>query len=357
MPVARLRCVCVCFALPNRLVHHVADKLGGAHGEALRAHAHASSTLRGNRINPAAAGGPVPAQTAQVPARARRAVFDAAHHTRLPGRPVRAEGAPAVADHTVNLAYDNVGITLDFYAQVLGRNSLDGRGMAVDSVVHYGRAFANAMWTGRQMLFGDGDGEHIVGFAQSLDIVAHELTHAVTQHSIPGGLGEVRVGKTVSLRGQAGALNESFSDVLASMVKQWHAGQTAHSANWLLGEGILGPHLGKAVRSLKDPGNPAHTYPDDDQAKDMRGYVPGGDAHTNSGIPNHAFYLAATAIGGPSWARVGKAWYAALPTLAPDASFASAATATHTAAQNLFGRGSAEAKAIQAAWRQVKVLH
>ena len=345
---------CVCCALPSRLLHHVASRAGEAHRARLLEHEAASSRIRAARRSNADEA----AATRAAPAagQRRRAVYDAGGTTHLPGRLVRDEGAGAVADKTVNHAYENIGITLDFYAKVFGRNSLDGRGMPVHASVHYREQFSNAMWNGKEMLFGDGDGIHILGFAQSLDIVAHELTHAVTQHSIKGGLGERRTGQTVELVGEAGALNESFSDVFASLAKQWHGKQDVHQANWLVGEGILAPELGRAVRSLKDPGNPAHTYDDDNQARDMGGFVPGGDVHQNSGIPNHAFYLAAQAMGGHAWERAGRIWYQAMRGLKARSGFRDAALASVQAADTLFGASSAEQKAVAAAWRKVGVL-
>ncbi len=110
------------------------------------------------------------------------------------------------------------------------------------------------------------------------------------------------------------------------------------------------------MRSLKDPGNPARTYEADDQAKDMTGYVPNGDVHANSGIPNHAFYLAARALGGHSWERAGRIWYEALHNIGARAGFTDAAAATTAAAATLFGDTSAERRAVAAAWRKVKVL-
>lgn len=348
------RYCCICLALPARLLAHAAGKAGGEEGRKLLEHAAHSSRLRGARVSQAQA--PLGLAAARAAGKEARRVFDARHGTKVPGWVARREGTPASGDNTVNHAYDNVGVTLDFFAKVCGRRSLDGRGMRVDSTVHYRQGFANAMWNGKQMLFGDGDGVHILGFAQSLDIVAHELTHAVTQRMVPGGLGENHAGQQVSLVGQAGALNESFSDVFASMVKQWHAKEDAKSADWLVGEGVLAPHIGRAVRSLAEPGNRALTYDDDDQPADMTGFVPGGDAHTNSGIPNRAFYLAATGLGGRSWERAGKIWFEALGKLHSQASFVAAAQATDAAAQALFGADSRERKAVAAAWRKVKVI-
>src|SRR3569832_825905 len=104
-----------------------------------------------------------------------------------------------------------------------------------------------------------------------------------------------------------------------------------------MGAGNLAPAGGHAVRSLAEPGNPAKTYENDHQVSHMSAYVEGGDVHTNSGIPNHAFYLAAVALGGNSWDKAGKIWYSALPLLKSDATFADAAKATTSVAGELFG--------------------
>jgi Zn-dependent metalloprotease len=285
----------------------------------------------------------------------RRFVYDAGRRRELPGRLVRAEGAAAVHDAAVNEAYDNIGTTLRFFSQVFRRDSLDGRGMDVNASVHFGERYTNAMWNGEQMLFGDGDGIHVGGLTGSLGIVAHELTHAVTQHSVPGGLGVVMRGGKPDLAGEAGALNESLSDVFASLVKQWHAKQDAREADWLVGEGVLAPAVGHAVRSLKDPGNPAHTWQGDPQVARMADYVAGGDAHANSGIPNHAFYLCAHELGGRAWEGAGRIWWDAIALLHAKATFADAANATLEAASRRFGAASEEQHAVQAAWKKVGV--
>jgi len=217
--------------------------------------------------------------------------------------------------------------------------------MRLDSFVHYGRNFNNAFWDGSEMTFGDGDGVTFTGFAKSLDVVAHELTHGVTQFTVPGGLDYV---------GQSGALNESISDVFGSIVKQWSLKQDVNSADWLIGEGIMGASAGNALRSMKSPGDTSVTWPGDDQPSTMSGFVEGGDVHTNSGIPNHAFYLAAVALGGYSWERAAKIWYAALPMLTSTATFVDAAKATITAATNLFGAEGREA--VMNAWTEVEVI-
>jgi Zn-dependent metalloprotease len=362
---------CFCFAVPSKLLRKLAEKAGPDHQPALHRHAEDSARLRAGRsadIKARTATAPV----AVAPGLARfepevtaykRRVFDAGTGMDLPGKSVRIEGGKPSRDAAVNQVYDNTGIALDFYQQVFGRNSIDGRGMAVDSAVHFGRDFANAMWTGKQMVYGDGD-QQVGGFTTALDIIAHELTHGVIEHLIPGGLGIARVPlrerefkeQTHVLKGQSGALNESFADVFGSMVKQWHAGQSVARANWLLGENMLAAEHGRAIRSLKDPGNRSLTWYDDDQFKSMDQYLDGADVHDSSGIPNHAFYLAAREIGGHSWEKTGPIWYEAFDGLKPRASFVDAARATVRVAAKRFGSKSKECMAVRGAWQSVKVL-
>jgi Zn-dependent metalloprotease len=282
----------------------------------------------------------------------RRTVYDAGHRESLPGKLVRAEGSPPSADVAVNEAYDGAGATYDLYEQAYGRNSIDGRGMRLDSSVHYGAGYDNAFWNGSQMVYGDGDGKLFERFTKSVDVIGHELTHGVTAHEA-----------NLDYHDQPGALNESFSDVFGSLVKQRVLNQKAQEADWLIGEGLFTPRVhGAALRSMKAPGT---AYDDpvlgkDPQPADMKGYVSGpqddGGVHVNSGIPNHAFYLAAVAIGDYAWERAGKIWYVALTELLRhDSDFAAAARLTASAASDLYGKGSAEAKAVTEAWRAVGV--
>ncbi len=358
---------CACFALPSKLLKKIAAKAGETDRHVMHGHIESTARLRSMRSawsEPA----PTPprllaAAASKVDLPYQRAVFDAGTNTQLPGKSVRIEGGRPVRDVAVNQVYDNTGITLDFFLKVFGRNSIDNRGMRVTSAVHFGKNFSNAMWTGDQMVYGDGD-HNVGGFTQALDIIAHELTHGVTQHIVPGGLGVVRVPvkdrefkeQTHALKGQSGALNESFSDVFGSMVKQWHAGQDVTQANWLLGEHMLAPEHGKAIRSLKDPGNRRLTWYEDDQFKSMDQYVDDADVHDSSGIPNRAFCLAAQKIGGYSWETAGPIWYAAFSQLKPKASFLDAARATADVASGRFGPKSKEFKAVTAAWKTVKVI-
>jgi Zn-dependent metalloprotease len=288
----------------------------------------------------------------------RRSVYDAEHEISralLPGQLKRAEGDPPDSDDAINEAFDGAGLTYDFYEQVFGRDSIDARGLEIVSSVHFGVRHENAMWTGGQMVYGDGGGQIFVegSFTKAVDVIAHELTHGITQFT--AGL---------RYRSQPGALNESFSDVFGSLVKQ-HSTQTAAAdADWLIGEGMLKPSLGEALRSMKAPGSasridpqPAHmrnyqNLPADDRPENDHGGV-----HINSGIPNHAFYLAATALGGFAWEKAGRIWYSALTErLNPLSEFQDAASATIDAAADLFDPGSEAQQAVEEAWQQVGVI-
>jgi Zn-dependent metalloprotease len=280
----------------------------------------------------------------------RRTIYDAQNGFGLPGQPVREETDGPSTDVAVNEAFDGLGATYDYYFEVHGRDSIDGHGLPLDASVHYRRSFNNAFWNGRQMVFGDGDGEIFNRFTGALDIIGHELTHGVTQYEA-----------ALDYQGQSGALNEHMSDVFGSLVKQHVLRQTAKRADWLIGEGIWAKGIhGRALRSMKAPGT---AYDDprvgkDPQPADMSGYVEtdddNGGVHINSGIPNHAFYLASMGFGGSAWVKAGKVWYLALTqSLHRDADFMVAAAATVDAAGRLFGTKGATV--VRTAWKQVGI--
>jgi Zn-dependent metalloprotease len=344
---------CVCFAVPKNLLRHLADKSEGAHKQMLLDQIDHSAQLRGARATTSAKGTAHPERGAKP---LHRQIFDAQGQTRLPGALLRHEDNKPAHDQAANQAYDNLGIALAFFSTVFGRDSADGAGMRIDASVHYGFGFANAMWTGEQMIVGDGDGRHTHDIAGSLGIIGHELSHALSQHLIEGGLGVVLApDQPPRVEGEAGALNESFSDVCASMMKQWHAGQDVHQADWLLGEDILAEHAGHAIRSLKDPGNPKLTWPEDDQIKDYKRFKPSQDPHTASGIGNHAFYLAATELGGHSWETLGLVWLKGYQKLHARSNYVDAARATSDSAAEVHGKDSKPHQAVRAAWKAVNV--
>ena len=220
-----------------------------------------------------------------------RLVYDCRHETRLPGTLRRREAQPPCDDADVNRAYDAAGTTYEFYRTVFGRDSLDAHGKHLISSVHYGEQFCNARWDGAQMIYGDGDGVMFRPFTLFLDVIARELTHGVIYN-------ETNLG----YEGEAGALNESLADMFGTLVKQWAHHQAVHEADWLIVKGLFRPPIhAKALRSLAAPGsafNDKRLGLHDTQPSHMRHFVtdPTHDpVHANSGIPNHAFYLFATA--------------------------------------------------------------
>jgi Zn-dependent metalloprotease len=293
---------------------------------------------------------PTPPPVASAP---DRATYDA-KNSEYPkgglGELARKEGQGATGDAAIDAAHDNAGLVHDFYAQVLGRDSIDGRGMQMKSVVHYGKAYNNAYWDGSKMTYGDGDGKLFTPLSMGLDVVGHEMTHGVTEHT--AGL---------AYRNQSGALNESWSDVFGELIEQWSENRAgfgstdaAKAADWLIGEDVFTPGTaGDGLRSMKTPGT---GYKGDPQPGHMKDYKKmtgdNGGVHINSGIPNKAAYEAAIRIGGEKLAKV---WYTALTDyLKPNSSFDDAASATLAAASRLYGDG-AESQAILDAWKAVGI--
>jgi Zn-dependent metalloprotease len=266
----------------------------------------------------------------------------------LPGKLVRREGDPKSKDAAVNEAYDHSGTTHDFYKKVHGRNSLDDRGMTLVSSVHVGSGYNNAFWNGRQMAYGDGDGQVFIRFTKSLDVVGHELSHGVVTHTCD-----------LEYLNESGALNEHFADVFGSLVKQWKKKQTAAKADWLIGPDIMGPATtAKSLRTFKDQKAYVNdpflgTDPQPKHLKDKyKGTADSGGVHINSGIPNHAFYLVALAFGGPAWEKAGKIWYATLLSLNKTSDFKEMVEKSTQAAGSLYPGGAAE-KVVAKAWKDV----
>lgn len=283
-----------------------------------------------------------------------RRVYDAKNSESLPGELVRKEGDPPSTDVAVNEAYDAAGATYNLYKEEYGRESIDNQGMIIDQTVHFDENYNNAFWNGEQMVYGDGDGDIFNRFTIDIDVIGHELTHGVTQFEA-----------ALSYRFQSGALNEHFSDVFGSLIKQRKLNQEAKDADWLIGENVLiGDNY--ALRSMKAPGTAYVNHPvlgtdpqpaTMDDYKALPAWEDNGGVHLNSGIPNHAFYRAAIELGGFAWEKAGLIWYRTLcDKLKKGATFRKAALATIKVAQEEFGQKSIEVKAVEKAWKAVKVL-
>ncbi|MCB1996407.1 MAG: M4 family metallopeptidase [Rhodoferax sp.] len=296
----------------------------------------------------------MPTLAAFMPATAKktRHVYDArgqGQHA-LPGQLVRSEGQPRTGDPAVDEAYDHSGSVHDFYRRVFARRSLDDQGMALVSSVHVGFELSNAFWNGRQMLFGDGDGEAFLRFTRSLDVVGHELTHGVIAHEC-----------NLVYRDEPGAVNEHLSDVFGLLARQWKRQETAAQSDWLIGRELLGPQATTA-KGLRHFG-PGKAFEDDPvlgtdpQPKHMsqkyKGAQDHGGVHLNSGILNHAFYLFAMAVGGPAWEVPGAIWYEAMRRLSSTSDFGDMADTTRMIAAARHGAGSAVHEALLNAWTDV----
>ncbi|MEU4917925.1 M4 family metallopeptidase [Streptomyces parvus] len=341
-----------CTIVPPHVLDHLSRSADARLADPARRTLAADALRRDRRRITALAATPTRHTAGAVPSKPQRLLYDCETGTTLPGVKVREEGDKPTSDASVNRAYAGLGATFELLLSAYGRSSIDGKGLPLVGSVHYGQEYNNAFFDGEQMVFGDGDGEIFLDFTVAVDVIAHELAHGLTQY-------------TANLRyeGQSGALNESVSDVIGSLVKQYSLGQSAEQADWLIGAGLLAPRVsGDALRSMKAPGT---AYDDDVLGKDpqpgsMDDYIEteedNGGVHLNSGIPNRAFYLLATALGGNSWERAGQIWFDVLTggELTADADFAEFARLTVAAAGARFGEAD-EREAVLKAWSEVGV--
>jgi len=227
-----------------------------------------------------------------------RLVYDVNNTTTLPGSLICNETtdatcAAAGADADAHNAFDFAGDTYDFYFANHARDSIDNAGMNLISSVHYSSGYCNAFWNGSQMTYGDGC-TIVVD-----DVVAHELTHGVTEYE--SGLIYI---------GQSGAINESFSDIWGEWVDQENgAGTDTAGVRWQMGEDTS---IG-AIRNMKDP----TIFGDPDRMQSLL-YVEGADVHINSGVGNKAAYLITDGdtfngytVTGIGYAKAAKIYYEA----------------------------------------------
>jgi Zn-dependent metalloprotease len=287
----------------------------------------------------------------------KRVIYDCKQTASLPGTLIKSEGSPRGKDRQVNNCYDGFKITYDFFREVFNRNSLDNKGLPLVASVHFkdrpeSAGYNNAFFNGEQMVFGDGDHIKFDYFTDSLDVIAHELGHGFVQHSSP-----------LRYFWQSGALNESCADIFACMIEQWHMRQTVDDADWIVGQTIFPVSFrGSGLRTLKagkayvnDP-----IFGTDPQPKHMRDIYKGDlderGVHRNSGIPNHAFYLASKSFGGHSWEKAGMVWYKTMTSgrIPYECDFETFANVTVDIAAKEFGESAKGV--IRNAWIQVGVL-
>ena len=278
-------------------------------------------------------------------------------------------------------AHVYVGWTYDYLFRRMGRKGLDDRNIAIRGITHAARRadiffaspstindfYLGAFWcpgcgpAGEgMMVFGEGlpEGYAIAGqywdyFSAGLDVVAHELTHGLTNYS-----------SDLEYRNESGALNEGFSDIIGTSVEFFFQppGSGPRQADYLCGEDVIRPG---GLRSMENPlafGDPDH------YSARYRGSADSGGVHTNSGIVNQAFYLAieggtnrtsgmrVTGVGAANREQIERVFYHAFVyKLTRRSSFHSARVATIQSGRELYGNESATVRAITDAWTAVGV--
>jgi bacillolysin len=240
-------------------------------------------------------------------------------------------------------AHANLATAYDYFRNTHGRIGIDGRGSTVYSIIHVtenGLRSDNALWNGRVMIFGDG--VRNAPYAAALDVVAHEMTHGIIDHTV-----------ALVYRGQSGAINESIADVFAAMVDR---------DDWTMAELIvnLSDYPSGAMRDLSSPHNGGTSQAFYWQPAHMSEFVQlpdnsdNGGVHINSGIPNHAYYLLAQDIGKE---KAEKIYYRILDAryLVSRATFEDLRRAAEQAARDLFGTSSSEVRSVSAAFAAVGI--
>jgi Zn-dependent metalloprotease/PKD repeat protein len=252
--------------------------------------------------------------------------------------------------HHVYDVHFGTEMTYDYYLNTFDLNSYDNLGASLLSYVNYSTNYANAFWDGLRMTYGEGDGVRYYALT-SIDIIAHEITHAVTQHS---------AGLVYAY--ESGALNESFSDIFGIMVDFYANPETA---NYELSE--MTSVKGKPMRSFTDPKSLG--YPDTYQGDNWEfGAFDNGGVHINSSVQNHWFYLLAEGGAGMndlgnyySIEGIGKdkaadiAYRNLMVYLLPNSNFEDARTYSIQAAIDLYGECSQEVISVTNAWHAVGV--
>jgi thermolysin len=279
-------------------------------------------------------------------------------------------------DGAVNDAHVYAGYTYDYYFKRFGRRGLDDSNIRIMSLANPVRRtiddfkqyfsrfpdfFVNAFYFGNGvMVYGVGLPPGITLGGQSwnymsgaIDVVGHELTHGVTSFT-----------SDLIYRNESGALNEAFSDMMGTSIEFFFqpAGSGNLKADYLCGEDVVQPG---GIRSMENPG----LFGDPDHySKRFLGTADNGGVHINSGIANHAFYLAieggtnrtsgltVEGVGAANREQIEKVFYRAFTQLLPsNATFAVARAATVQAARDLYGSGSSAERAVTQAWTAVGV--
>ncbi|MGC4377612.1 M4 family metallopeptidase [Fictibacillus sp. Mic-4] len=243
-------------------------------------------------------------------------------------------------------AHVNAEKVYDYYKKTFDRNSFDNKGAKMISAIHVGNKWNNAAWNGKLMMYGDGDGINYSNFSSGIDVIGHELTHAVTEYTA-----------NLEYQGESGALNESLSDIMGAMVER---------KNWDVGEEVS--VSGKPLRSMSDPASiknplkPTEGYPDH-YSKLYKGTQDNGGVHINSSINNKAAYLISeggthygVTVKGVGREATEQIYYRAVSKyLTSTSNFKMMRQAAIQAATDLYGPNSAAVQAVTKAYDAVGV--
>jgi bacillolysin len=285
-----------------------------------------------------------------------RKTYTANNGSSVPGMLLRSEGQAEVADAVANQAHDNAGLVYDYYWNTHKRDSYNGAGATITSTVHYSSNYVNAYWSGTQMVYGDGNGTQS-GPLTVLDVVGHEITHAVTTST-----------SNLTYSKESGALNEAMSDIFGARIEAERDGAVSENT-WRVGEECWTPAT--PGDSLRNMANPSEYGDYDYYPTRYTGTQDNGGVHWNSGIANLAFKLAVTggthpkskttivvpALDANSLTAIdmgAKIFYRAnVLCFTSGSTFLAAANCTIQAANDLYGAG-AQTSILQA-WKAVGV--
>ncbi len=281
-----------------------------------------------------------------------------------------------------------LGQTYDYYFKRFGRHGIDNGnrpmlaishpanrgdiGTATDDTIDF---WLNAFWCGDcgpggvgVITLGEGlpqgfylsdTGQYVNYFAAGFDVVAHELSHGVTQYT--SGL---------IYRNESGALNEAFSDMMGRSAKSFFhpGGSLQPNVEYLLGADVFVPYLPGSVAGLRNMATPIQFGDPDHYSLRYIGPDDNGGVHTNLTIATHAFYLAieggtnrvshltVQGVGNQNREQIEKVFYRGFTSLLPpDATFSVARRATLQAAIDLYGGDSPAYRAVSQAWDAVGV--
>lgn len=245
-------------------------------------------------------------------------------------------------------AHFNGGEAYEYFRQKFNRNSINGSGGNIVSIINVadenGNDMDNAFWNGAAMFYGNGDVAFNAPLAKALDVAGHEMSHGVIQNTA-----------NLEYIGQSGALNESYADIFGAMIDR---------DDWKMGEDVTNSGIFPtgAIRDLSNPNN-GGSGPGSPgwQPKHMNEFqnlpnTPQGDnggVHVNSGIPNRAFFLLATSIGRDKAEQI---YYKALTDyLVKSSQFIDMRNSAELAAKDLHGAGSTEVLAVRSAFDGVGI--